>query len=333
MGMRRTSRGQLIGRYLTATLLVIGMTVAPSVGSPAAASAPATHAAPATLAAPTAHATIPDDVAALIARGPADIIVGMDPAPGATAAARVGGAQTDAAERQVAADSAATVYAVQKRSALASAGPGVRTVRALDALPVQVVRVDTPAALAALAAAPGVTSLSVPELRRTTARRRSRAHSPAGGPASRVHRCRGRGGGDRYRRRLHRRQCLRQLQPRPRNRYLPRRSSRRRRRHRGAGFRRARHECVGRRCQNRARSASGCVRRVHCRRRFRHRHPHCVERHRQDRARPQRPGSQHEPGQLLVQHDGVHGVAVLERIHLAAGGGRAADRRDRQLRL
>ena len=167
--MRRASGSTIAARCITVGLLLIGLMIAPSGGSPAGASSPAVTApAPVpTTRAVSAGVAIPGDVAALIAQGPADIIVGVDPAPGVaaaqrSAAAQTTAAQTTAADRQAGADRAAAVYAGQKNSVLATAGPGVRTVRALDALPVQVVRVDTPAALAALAAAPGVTSLSVP---------------------------------------------------------------------------------------------------------------------------------------------------------------------------
>ena len=165
MSVCRASGSHLVGRCVTAVLLVIGLMVVPSVGSPAGASA---HPVPAATTARAAGVAIPDDVAALIALGPADIIVGIDPAPGVTAAQRSVGAQPDTADHKAGADRAAAVYATQKHSALAHAGPGVRTVRELDALPVQVVRVDTPEALAALAAAPGVTSLSVPAVHHKT---------------------------------------------------------------------------------------------------------------------------------------------------------------------
>ncbi|HEY5116704.1 MAG TPA: S8 family serine peptidase, partial [Nakamurella sp.] len=162
----------VLARCATAGLLLIGLMVAPSGASPAGASShpvPAAVQPPVPAAVPTSRAAgiaIPNDVAALVAQSPADIIVGVDPAPGVTAAQRSAVAQPDAADRQAGADRAEAVYAGQKDSALASAGPGVRTVRALDALPVEVVRVDTPEALAALAAAPGVTSLSVPAAHR-----------------------------------------------------------------------------------------------------------------------------------------------------------------------
>ena len=166
--MRHSSGHQVIARCIIAGLLLIGLMVAPSGGSPAGASSLAVTGAPAAVApaADKAGIAIPNDVAVLIAQGAADIIVGIDPAPGVTAAQR-SATRPAAADRQAGADRAAAVYAGQKNSALASAGPGVRTVRALDALPVEVVRVDTPAALAGLAAAPGVTSLSVPAAHRT----------------------------------------------------------------------------------------------------------------------------------------------------------------------
>ena len=163
--MRRTSGIRATARYTTAGLLLIVLILAQFAGAPARASS---HAAQAAV--PAARLTgiaVPNDVAALIAQGPTDIVVGIDPTPGVTAAQRSVVAQPTAADRQAGVDRAAAVYSGQKNSALASAGAGVRTVSALDALPVEVVRVDTPAALAALARAPGVTSLLVPAAHRT----------------------------------------------------------------------------------------------------------------------------------------------------------------------
>ncbi len=195
MSKRRGSHHAVIARCAVAGSMVIGLLLAPSGGSPADAAAQLVPAATAQLAGPaggaapgvtgaaiaTAQVAIPADVAALVAQGPADVIVTVDPLPGMTAAQRPvaapnstqapttaspGTALPAAAERQAGADRASAVFARQKTAVLAHTGDGARTVRNWDALPVQLVRVDTPAALAALAAAPGVTSLSLPAVRR-----------------------------------------------------------------------------------------------------------------------------------------------------------------------
>ncbi len=189
MSERRASHHTFLSRCLAVSLMLIGLLVAPSWGSPAdayppldptASSRSLDSAASAALGVPragvgAAKVPVPADVAALVAKGPADIIVGIDPAPGMTAAQPTAAAPTTAspgavlptaAERQAGADRAAAAFGRQKNTVLAHTGSAVRTVRDWDALPVQLLRVDSPAALAALAAAPGVTSLAVPAARR-----------------------------------------------------------------------------------------------------------------------------------------------------------------------
>ena len=173
--MQRDGRGSLrqkFGKCGVALLTVTALMVVPSVGSPAgAAPPPAGKLQSAPAAKPeggSTAATVPADVTALIAAGPADIILGVDPTPGTSVMSAAGGVQAGAAKLSSAVVRAAAVYSEEKQSALASAGAGVHTVRDFDSLPVQVVRVDTPEALSALATAPGVTSLAVPATYQST---------------------------------------------------------------------------------------------------------------------------------------------------------------------
>jgi Subtilase family/Bacterial Ig-like domain (group 3)/Nidogen-like len=114
-------------------------------------------------------AQIPAAVRTAVADGPTEVLVGFE--DGAvvsrmTAALRPG---LKRANRAAAAKIAATGYAATKRAALQTAGPGVSSVRDYNYLPVQMVKVTSLKALAALAAAPGVLSLDLPQRRQVDA--------------------------------------------------------------------------------------------------------------------------------------------------------------------
>jgi hypothetical protein len=135
-------------------------------GTPAGARTPAAGT-PATAGVPEAPAPIPIDVSDSIAQGPTEIVVTVDSADGTAALQSAGDPAADTADRQADIARAAAAFADDKDAALSAAG--VQTVQSFDHLPVEVVTVDSPEAMAALAAAPGVTSVSLPGQYRPTA--------------------------------------------------------------------------------------------------------------------------------------------------------------------
>ena len=104
---------------------------------------------------------IPADVASSVAGGPTEVLISVDTTPATTAIHEIVGAGSDPTKLQAASVAAAAVYADQKATAL-GAVTGVQTVREFGSLPVQLVKVDSTAALTALATAPGVSSIVLP---------------------------------------------------------------------------------------------------------------------------------------------------------------------------
>jgi subtilisin family serine protease len=117
---------------------------------------------------PGSSVMVPADVSASISQGPTEVIVGID-SPGAAAAfATAADSERDPATRRAALASAAAELGTDKEAVLANAGSQVRSVQSYEHLPVEVVTVDSPAALAALAGTAGVTSITLPRTYRLT---------------------------------------------------------------------------------------------------------------------------------------------------------------------
>ncbi|MEV8510682.1 S8 family serine peptidase [Dactylosporangium sp. NPDC051484] len=117
----------------------------------------------------TGPAPIPEDVVAAVRAGGAEILVTYDSSAGL---AKIGAATTqrlDRSSRQAGADQAAAAYTATKSAALRHAGRGLQVRKDYDRLPFQLVTIADPAALAALAATPGVVGLATPKLSRPTA--------------------------------------------------------------------------------------------------------------------------------------------------------------------
>ena len=112
-------------------------------------------------------APIPVDVSASVAQGPTDVVVAVASADGTAALQSAGDPAADTVVRQAEVARAADAFADDVEAALSAAG--LRAVQNFDHLPVAVVTVDSPAALAALAASPGVASVSLPREYRPTA--------------------------------------------------------------------------------------------------------------------------------------------------------------------
>ncbi|MCW2641263.1 MAG: hypothetical protein JWP76_3569 [Dactylosporangium sp.] len=117
----------------------------------------------------TQGARVPGDVSAAVGRGPTDVLVTFDSGPGLTKLLSATRQRADKSSRQAGADAAASTFATTKRDALARAGRGLRVERDYDRLPIQMVKVDSQRALAALAAAPGVTGVALPKRMMKTA--------------------------------------------------------------------------------------------------------------------------------------------------------------------
>ena len=150
----RVLRSAVAGVVLAGTLVVAPF--------PAAADPGPTPDGPATTADPLDPTPIPGDLADAITRGPTRVVVGVQ-SPAATAALQRAGDQlADQEQRQADVARAADAFAADKDTALAAAGAGVQQVQSFDHLPVEVVTVQTPEALSALATAPGVSSLALP---------------------------------------------------------------------------------------------------------------------------------------------------------------------------
>jgi subtilisin family serine protease len=162
-------------RALTAVLVIAGIGL-PAIGAQAAPAARPPTVAPA--AAPSdepkpagrsARAVVPVDVAAAVRSRPTNVIVSFDPSAGIAQIRSATRKGMDRARRRTAVDRSAATFAEAKRAALRHAGSRVHVVEDYNHLPVQTVRVDTPAALRALAAAPGVSSLRLPRVHRVAA--------------------------------------------------------------------------------------------------------------------------------------------------------------------
>jgi hypothetical protein len=109
-----------------------------------------------------AASPVPADVQAAVAHGPTNVIVSIEPGSGIAkiqAATRHG---FDRARRQIAIEQSSEQFRAIKHQAITAAGHGVSVVHEYAHLPAALVRVDSPAALSALAAAPGVTSVRLP---------------------------------------------------------------------------------------------------------------------------------------------------------------------------
>lgn len=146
-------------RFMSAAVLALLSTAGGVVVAEAAVVVPGQDAGPA-----GSGIAIPADVRAALAAGPTDLFVTVDTAVALgemRAATRKG---LDRASRQAAATRSASAYASAKRTLLAGRR-GVTTKRDYRQLPVQVVRVESTAALLALAAAPGVSSIALPKTR------------------------------------------------------------------------------------------------------------------------------------------------------------------------
>ncbi|MDQ1710023.1 MAG: hypothetical protein QOG49_1408, partial [Frankiaceae bacterium] len=153
---------QIISRRRTAlcasTLSVIAFT---GIGTRAAARA----ATPGPAAAATAY--VAPDVLEAVSLRPTDVVLAVDSAA-AIGAMRETTKTFTRANRQAAANAAATAFAASKRAVLHGRA-GVATVRDYAQLPVELVRVQSPAVLDALSRAAGVVSISLPQRRRLTA--------------------------------------------------------------------------------------------------------------------------------------------------------------------
>lgn len=135
-----------------------------SVGGPAAESGARTTAGEPDAPAPI---PIPIDVSDSVAQGPTEVVVTVESTDGTAALQSAGDPAADSADRQADIARAAAAFADDKDAALSAAG--VQSVQSFDHLPVEVVTVDSPEAMAALAAAPGVTSVSLQAQYRPTA--------------------------------------------------------------------------------------------------------------------------------------------------------------------
>ena len=153
----RVLRTAAVGVILAGTIVVTPAVVAAEPGPPPA--DPATTAAPGGA---LRSAPIPVDLAAAIGGGPTEVVVGVQSPTASAALQRAGDPEADAGQRQSDVDRAVDAFAADKDAALAAAGTGVQQQQNFDHLPVAVVTVQTPQALAALAAAPGVLSVSLP---------------------------------------------------------------------------------------------------------------------------------------------------------------------------
>lgn len=108
---------------------------------------------------------VPADVAAAVARRPTDVLVILDNSDGLRSARAAGRGRLDRASRAAAAAAATESFAAAKRRVIGGRA-GVRSKRDFPRLPAALVTIDSPAALAALAAAAGVSSVTLPSLLR-----------------------------------------------------------------------------------------------------------------------------------------------------------------------
>lgn len=126
--------------------VLLGAVLAPT-GASGAASAPPAPAVP-----------VPEAAAAAAAAGPVEVVVSYDPAAGAAELRSEGGSRATEAD----VDAASASWSATKRAALASSSDAVEVVRDFLHLPVQIVEVESAAALQELAADPRVASISLP---------------------------------------------------------------------------------------------------------------------------------------------------------------------------
>jgi hypothetical protein len=148
--------------------LAAGSAPAASGGAAAAKTTPAPAKAAATKGKRAATAPVPPAVAAKVAQAPTDVLVMFDASAGLAKIRTATAGGLSQGSRAAASAAAASAYAATKRAALARAGgQGLHVERDYSYLPVQLIRIDSPAALAALAAAPGVSALSLPRVLRT----------------------------------------------------------------------------------------------------------------------------------------------------------------------
>ena len=154
----------------TCVVLVCGL-VAPAATAAVPADRVSTAPSPATAPVDTTldAAPIPGDLASAIEEGPAEVIVGVASAAATAALEAAGDPAADPVQREADLVRAGTELAADKDAMLDAAGSGVQSVQSYDLLPVEVVLVDSPQALDALAAAPGVTSVALPGEYRPTA--------------------------------------------------------------------------------------------------------------------------------------------------------------------
>jgi putative cell wall-binding protein len=111
----------------------------------------------------TPPAQVSPEVAASVAAHPTDVVVSFDPSAGAQAMQVASAGHDDTAHREQGEDAAAASYTETKDDALARAGDGAATTEDFAHLPVQIVHVETQAALDRLADDPDVTSLNLPQ--------------------------------------------------------------------------------------------------------------------------------------------------------------------------
>ena len=109
------------------------------------------------------------EVIAQVAAEPTTLVVGFDTALGAAAIRQAADSGPGPANLRAGVARASEIFAHQKRSVRAGAGSGIKVVREFDSLPVQLVQVESTAALSALSTARGVTSVSLPKTYRSTA--------------------------------------------------------------------------------------------------------------------------------------------------------------------
>ena len=143
---------------VTALLLVAGVAAAPAALATTQSTKPEHTPVP-----------VPAAVRNAVAAGPADVLVAIDPSAGLARIRTATQSQLSAANRQAAVVDAAAALSQVKRQVSTAAGSGVHVQRDYQHLPVQVMRVDSAAALAALAAAPGVTAVQLPGVMHTQA--------------------------------------------------------------------------------------------------------------------------------------------------------------------
>ncbi len=151
------------GMYVSAMVCTMSLVGVSLVGALSAQADTPSTAAPASTATQAGSGKVPAAVEAAVSSAPTDVLVSYS-APAATRelqAAQNGSPQVKAAAAASAVRSMSTV----KTQALAHVGAGVRVAQDFSHLPVQIVRVDSPAALTALTADPAVTSVSATQVR------------------------------------------------------------------------------------------------------------------------------------------------------------------------